>query len=107
MKRVSFKVAKAIKEAGYPQNYSFNVSVYDKEGKEVAIGDTDIPLNCEAILAPAYLEVGLWLWREKDIYCEIKDGYLYVAGDELECYNDPEEAIIEAIEYLVDNDLIK
>lgn len=111
MKRISFKAAKALKEVGYPQNYAFNVSVYDKEGKEVAIGDTDIPLNCDAILAPTYLEVWLWLWREKHIAVEAD--YSFANDDWFDggiCgskFNDPEEAIVAAIEYMVDNNLIK
>lgn len=110
-KRVSFKVAKAIKEAGYPQNYSFNVSVYDKDEKEVAIGVADIPLNCDAILAPTYLDVRLWLWREKGIEITHRIGVNITGIEDNDAvdgvFNDPEEAIIAAIEYLVDNDLIK
>lgn len=101
MKRVSFKVAKALKEAGYPQDRTN--SHYTNCGELVyygIAGETGFD-------APTYLEVWLWLWREKNISIDWKDGYIYVNGEEIGCFNEPEEAIIAAIEYLVDNDLIK
>lgn len=68
-----------------------------------------------------YLDVWLWLWREKKIHIENDDnqykiydatewedsfGYhLIELSDNL--FKDTEEAIISAIEYLVENDLIK
>lgn len=104
MKRVSFKVAKAIKEAGYPQDELENPDshwFYDEETK------------CN-ILRVTYLEVWLWLWREKKIcincnydkynfppmwWCNNEDRINYNTPN----FDDPEEAIIAAIEYLVDN----
>lgn len=93
MKRVSLKVAKAIKEAGY--YFSTEVNEYFTK------------------YFPTYLDVWLWLWREKEIRIEAK----YHFDDNGECcwtngyidvdYTDPEEAIIAAIEHLVENDLIK
>lgn len=57
MKLVSFKVAKAIKESGYPYDYD----------------DANIVENCEEneskwnfwskLVGPTYIEVWLWLWR--------------------------------------------
>lgn len=99
MKRVSFKVAKAIKEAGYPQDELKNPNshwFYDEETK------------CD-ILRVTYLEVWLWLWREKKICINCNyDKYnfppMWWCNNENPLYfNDPEEAIIAAIEYLVDN----
>lgn len=111
MKRVSFKVAQAIKEAGYPQ-YNTNVlDGYDILGKPTTIYSS--AEKCEYI-APTYIDVWLWLWREKRIKLSVEPN-----EDETECYtkdlgklisnfgSDPEEAIESAIEYLVDNDLIK
>lgn len=46
-----------------------------------------------------YLEVWLWLWREK----KVDKQHLFI----LDPNEDPEEAIITAIEYLVTNNLIK
>ena len=103
MKRVSFKVAKAIKEAGYPQDELKNPDshwFYDEETK------------CD-ILRVTYLEVWLWLWREKRIPIsvhEVEDDFggevigfnVWARGGIFE-ENGPEEAIIAAIEYLVDN----
>lgn len=103
MKRVSFKVAKAIKDAGYPFEYD----------------DCNIIDNCDANLDKwkfwskfincTYIDVWLWLWREKKrnvtpIPTSPWDGFWSSEGGK---YPDPEEAIIAAIEYLVDNDLIK
>lgn len=115
-KRVTFKVAKAIKEAQYSQNYSFNISVYDKDGKEIVIGDANIPLNCDAIIAPTYLDVWQWLWKEKDIRLvpvdtTVSGKYIGVVAVRIGLHifrgETPEEAIASAINYLVDNDLIK
>lgn len=117
MKRVSFSVAKAIKEAGYPQDkgeyyYSYTGHLFHE--KEADDEETE-SLFFDASYDPFVLEVWLWLWREKkfEIVLDVcNDGLVSV--DEYEIgmhsgylYNDPEEAIEKAIEYLVDNDLIK
>lgn len=103
MKRISFKTAKALKEAGYPQEakeYECSYSEYDSESKTF-------------VLIPYAMEVLLWLWREKKIAIELLTDYddlwffdirEYV---ETKSLHDPEEAIIAAVEYLVENDLIK
>lgn len=100
MKRISFKVAKAIKEAGYPQDYK-NEDVYTN-------------LNGGIWVKPLYLEVWLWLCREKKMLLSIQEfcGEWNVYspqahGHIAQNFTDPEGAIIAAIEYLVDNDLIK
>lgn len=98
MKRVSFKVAQAIKDAGFPQDYKNAEDVYTN-------------LNGGMWVKPTYIEAWLWLWREKDIKYEIVK-----SGDKVLCkeepykffyMKDPEEAIEKAIEYLVTNNLIK
>lgn len=100
-KRVSFNVAKAIKEAGYPQD----------ECEELKM--RGLP---EHIDIPTYFDVWLWLWRKKKIYIDICSEYgkidvsIWYEDNEYyyECdFTDPEEAIIEAIDYLVTNNLIK
>lgn len=98
MKEVSFKVAKAIKEAGYPQvGYYW----YSPQGVE-CYSESDLD-EVGYVSAPTYIDVWLWLWREKGIPIQID--YAFCGID---CQiNDPEEAIISAIEYLADNDLIK
>lgn len=114
-KRVSFKIAKAIKEAGYPQEYdgiicSFDMPYYNKEGEQFVprVANKERFATC-----PTYTDVWFWLWREKKIRIHIKDFYGGLdVSESLSSYNsvnysDPEEAIIAAIEYLVDNDLIK
>lgn len=133
MERVSFKVAKVIKEAGYPQGdrNSGLMSVYALEDRDdnyipyTRIGKLTTNYHCQTYfndipfaVAPTYLEVWLWLWREKKIcincnydkynmlpmwWCTDEDGINYSAPN----YDDPEEAIIATIEYLVDNHLIK
>lgn len=61
MKRVSLKVAKALKEAGYPQT---DLSCwYDAFGTVFTVR----PRNESYYVAPTYLEVWLWLWRKKDL----------------------------------------
>lgn len=72
-KIVSFKVAEALKEAGYPQ-YRHDVGyVTEKccDGFNVfnkgRLTD-NASRRVKKISAPTYLEVWLWLWREKKIY---------------------------------------
>lgn len=95
-KRVPFKVAKALKEAGYPQND------YDE-----MIG---------SITKPTYIDVWLWLWMEKKIRIElviddITDKSYPIVNRQhdwlFDSDEDPEESIIAAIDYLADNNLIK
>lgn len=136
MKIISFKVAKAIKEAGYPQEYCSEQSGYTlsnmryrvysernltwyeyqaEPGKFLSIDkDYDYLDNYDKIcVAPTYMEVWLWLWREKKIEIEIlHDGVgltsqIRIQGRPEFFNKDPEEVIITAIEYLVKNDLIK
>lgn len=116
MKRVSFKVAKAIKDAGYPQNLTN--SHYTNCGELVCYGIA----GEMGFDIPTYLEVWLWLWREKHIRFDVEDLWdAKLSYPERGCasntnqlggictpeVSDPEEAIIAAIEYLVDNKLLK
>lgn len=71
------------------------------------------------VVAPTYLDVWLWLWREKKIaipadYFGYENNYwescVPIGNDKFEFFSpmrDPEEAIIKSIEYLVTNKLIK
>lgn len=136
-KIVSFEVAKYLKEKGFPQSdddrsiYSFVYPLEDKEPNYfrnfTKVGELTRLLNCLSykwdyiipyVAAPTYLEAWLWLWREKKIMIDIKgfkNSYVVEANiksDDYTTFNtdysdDPEEVIIAAIEYLVDNDLIK
>lgn len=114
LKRVSFNVTKAIKEAGYPQE-KLTDKVYlvncDKEGK---LAHYNSALFYDCVVAPTYLDTWLWLWREKNIkididYCINKCAIFDITQEVIyaRTFNDPEEAIIAAIEYLVDNKLLK
>lgn len=126
MKRVSYKVAKSIKEAGYPlerfqtvsrkqfeaghgYKYSTDESFYSESPSVLHPEDNN---TIDIYYCPTYLEVWLWLWREKKIgidvsfldnkkVCSINPYYRAIE------LNDPEESIITTIEYLVDNDYIK
>lgn len=109
MKRVSFEVAKYIKEVGYPQaNYG---SSYSVNGQALYGAITE-----NEYYAPTYLNVWLWLWREKSIQVDIESKIDFTVEslifDKNDCLTevvgkDPEEAIIAAINYLVKNTLIK
>lgn len=123
-KRISFEVAKAIKKAGYPQEW-YDCEYYYTENGELKRGDDyegnsieDITYNQRnAISAPYALDVWLWLWREKKIAISINKfereewgvltlfevNPLFIEGNHL----DPEGAVIAAIEYLVDHNLLK
>lgn len=140
MKRVSFKVAKAIKEAGYPQEYKGyryttkkcrgryvgsqgNNAWYEFDEGELVDGNRFNLFHSSSAYAPTYLDVWLWLWREKKIAigCPYENTYNYwftnINADNDKSFilwkfssgesKDPEEAIIAAIEYLVENDLIR
>lgn len=132
--RVSFKIAKAIKAAGYDEICEYGYCVTDsipnlvkteEEWERHAINNSDmhdyLVCTCQEIdgkddcTAPTYINLWLWLWREKGlrireeinvitIYDNSELGYVARLNNPA---NDPEEAIIAAIEYLVDNNLIK
>ena len=141
MERVSFKVAKAIKEVGYPQDPNCDKYVtepckgryiwYTPNPDYTSKGDDDDLYDFEvgeyvdhemynvsvahSVVAPTYLEVWLWLWREKkkciEVCFSLDEGNWTFMQNPSPCdcglYNDPEEAVIAAIEYLVDANLIK
>lgn len=109
-KRVTFEVAKALKEAGYPQDIWKCSWFYSEDGELLNISNT----GYYEIPAPTYLDVWLWLWRENRIPLELfyynRDNEWYVLYDnyhEMPLKNDPEEAIEAAIKYIVDNGLLK
>lgn len=123
---VSFEVAKAIEKIGFPQpdKNSGITNVYPLEDHDdnftpyTRIGKLTTNYHCQTfrvlsdipfVGAPTYIDVWLWLWREKkypidvDCYNATHWSTDIVSGE----FTDPEEAIVEAIDYLVDNNLIK
>lgn len=110
MEQVSFKVAKALKEAGYSQKYGEGTMCYAEDGTyfehDSSIEEYFPEIFC---IAPTYLDVWLWLWRERGIriHNEYKKVIIMPMGVLIECENDPEKSIAAAIEYLIDNNLIK
>lgn len=125
MERVTYTIAKAIKEDGYPQGVLPQI-IKDKSFPMYYNGDfvpnyvyfyanyiTTFDTNL-CVACPTYLEVWLWLWREKDIkididYCINKCAIFDITQEVIysRTFDDPEEAIKSAIEYVVDNKLIK
>lgn len=125
MKRVTFETARWLKEVGYPQDKEFT-AYYNEDG--ILIKPYVFHTGNEVADAPTYLEVWLWLWREKkyrillsasnqrwDEVHGVVDGVNgivetswhrglpgYDATDHRANHTDPEKAIIAAIEYLVD-----
>lgn len=110
MKRVSSKIAKALKKAGYPQ---------EEFGMIYSAGML-VPYNAyypDQCNAPYVMDVWLWLWREKKIYLNTntqRKGIVCVYWDDTIIneikdmkLTDPEEVISAAIEYLIDNNLVK
>lgn len=120
-KRVSFKVAKAIKEAGYNELCDMYYHILDDEYESKMslemTGDGSHSflnsLNQYRCAAPYVLDVWLWLWRKKGIEILASGGIIVRGKGKIEVKslydypNDPDEAIAAAIEYLVDNDLLK
>lgn len=120
MKLVSFEIAKALKEAGYPQDYI----EYYYDYNECMQKRDRCYVNCQCV-APTYIDVWFWLWREKKIAigCAYKETYKHWcananinAGNDEDLIirkyssgscNDPEEAIIAAIQYIVEHQLLK
>lgn len=132
MERVPFNVAKALKDAGYPQTLEEDYDVgyaitkvtyqeYDSfdgtwytytasPGIDLIFNNKNFyPENCgEFCVAPYYLDVWLWLWREKKI--NVTPEYDQISGLFSSCgvseREDPEEAIKQAVDYLVEQKLI-
>lgn len=133
MERVIFEVAKALKEAGYPQDkseydegYAISEVYYEvyssrddrwhpnsaDTGRLLSFDDDYFyPDDCgEYCVAPSYMEAWLWLWREKKIWIQVRH---MGNGNWFRCYatdqdfSDPEEAIIATIDYLVEHNLIQ
>ncbi len=122
MKPVSFEVAKAIKEAGYPQFGTATLFVLEDfkmgnviipKGAEKENYDEDnfhLHPNMNWAAIPTYLDVWLWLCRKKGICVEIKDNLYHITAkvkNQRFYGDDPEEAIISMIDYLVEHNLIK
>lgn len=131
MKRVSFEVGYAIKEAGYPQGntdecyLTADHNQFYKKGQIVDNTEgewTVLTKNLSDI--PTYLEVWVWLWNEKNIKICVEPKVSVNGNNEnievyilapfyalphsmIRLYNNPEKAIIDAIEYLTDSNLIK
>lgn len=123
MEYLSVKVAKVIKEIGYPFHRFQTVSRQQFEAGHGYKYSTDKSFYSESpsILYPedkdtidmyyntTYIDVWLWLYREKKINVtpSVISGTMEFKSLEGKIHNDPEDAIIESIEYLVTNDLIK
>lgn len=126
-KRVTFEVAKALKEAGYPQpmlgfGYATKHQVIEfcnfNEGEIIDL-DAFTPNLGDYVYCPTYIDTWLWLWRKKKIAigCPYENTYNYwftninAENDKsliLWKYSsreneDPEEAIAKAIDYIVKN----
>lgn len=104
---VSFEIAKALKDVGYPQGLTTNVYLtketeYLSEGTLMDSFDAIAYMN-NTVDAPTAIDVWLWLWRAKRIPVAIKFTYSWI-DDKIE---DPEDAIISGINHLIDNNLIK
>lgn len=129
MKIASFEIVKALKEAGYPQEWNDTEFFYTENG-ELKRGDDYEGNPIEDIMyyqryavpAPFVMEIWLWLWREKNIRFDIEDLWdAELSYPERGCasntnqlggictpeVSDPEEAIIAAIQYIVEHQLLK
>lgn len=140
MKIVSFEVAKAIKILGFHgatnHFYSDGYDDEDNPEHEFVLCGASIPTYVQdwndinkypeydkthidywrnVWSAPTYIEVWLWLWREKKKWIDVsfsldEDGWTFMQNPSpCDCglYSDPDEAIEAAIKYLVENNLIK
>ena len=111
MERVTAKVAKALKETGYPIEIK-SIEEAEKLGWQ---GKAFFTGTCTCGLRPYAVEVWLWLWRKKKIIADIGSNERGILAsiwtsemdkiwDNMSInYSDPEEAIIWSIEYLVEH----
>lgn len=125
-KLITFEVAKVLKEIGYPQGITDKCYLttdhnhFYKEGQIVENEDgewTVLTKNLADI--PTYIEVWMWLWRVKKIYIDINCIQCSEYNTEVSIWHDygeyqyacqstdPEVAITQAIDYLVENKLLK
>ncbi len=106
-KLVSYKVAKALKEAGYTQGKE-NTAYYNEEG--MLVKPCVFCGGKEIADAPTYLDAWLWLWNTKNIQIEVADKSYFAKAKVMGKFfveTNPEEAIAKAIDYLVEGNLIK
>lgn len=123
-KRVSFEVARALKEAGYPQDKETLVYLTApccgvNPGNIASLKVMSLyDVGNNFVAAPSYIDAWLWLWREKGIMVDTSqiggkvDAEVYTSDEEVlyvgnELHDDPEEAITKAIDCLVENKLLK
>lgn len=125
MEVVSFEIAKKLKEKGFSLPSGEVIGKYDSDGvyhSQLYVNFTET-MDSEEIIAPTISQVLKWLREEKEIHISaditgagwinnivikvkpIKDGFYWYSKKhrETEFYNSYEEAIIEAIEYVLDN----
>lgn len=116
MRRVTFEVAKAIKEAGYPQGNN-NAHYVDYEG-DVCFHDwaeAECAKWTNFFAAPYYFEVWEWLWGKDTWIITLGCSWtgkararIVIDGDDVDFSGcNPEEAIASAIDYLVEFNLIR
>lgn len=110
-KRVTFEVAKALKEAGYSQGFQLGEAYYNQYG-EIQYYTEDMVLGSNICDAPYVTDAWRWLWREKNIYVQVglkccTLSFPHVDSCTFKLTTDPEEAIEAAIDYIVDNNLLK
>lgn len=125
MKHVSYKIALAIKRAGYPQGNTDKCYLttdhnhFYKEGQIVENEDGEWSVLTKNLAdIPTYIDVWLWLWREKNIQIHNCTNDTIIRLVDVKPYRtiylfynaygkDPEEAVITAIEYIVNESLLK
>lgn len=111
-KRVTFKIAKALKKAGYPQDILIDNKIFDIRTQDITSNLNYLAIYGDDgyyISAPTYLDVWLWLSEEKNIYISPKHDFndnnenVWTNGWTTDTYKDPQSAIIAAVEYIITN----
>lgn len=136
MKIVPFELAQKLTELGYNKSSDHVYVIADKHLEYSSGSRIDIQrgslypalkawemlgIDGPLIEAPTYIDVWLWLWREKkfpiSLMCDEhplvmqwyphshKTGELGSFTDTV-FFDDPEEALVEAIDYIFENNLI-
>lgn len=106
-KIVSYNVAKALKDAGYPQELTDEV--YSELGELVSSAYGEWHLCYDA---PTYLDAWLWIATKGIKEAKMPSGVICRTMSEVYvCFKDSgetaEDDFVKSVEYVVDNNLIK
>jgi hypothetical protein len=112
---VSFELGKILKEKGFNESVNkYYTNIYDKPVQVCSVNQHNWNTKFHSLVsAPTIADVIMWIYKEKDIWIEVRRSYLlnqFVAVTknprvELSSKDKPGEAYEEAIKYCLENSL--